>query len=116
MSTQALLTSRESSHGDYPSKAEYIQKLKSLSRTQSGWSKLTPSQRESLDNIFQKIGRVLTGDSNFKDHWDDISGYAMLCSEELKGGNVTELHVKKENFPDFVPTTSVNRGGSVGDN
>ena len=117
MNTEQLLQNRQCSHGDYPSKSEYIQKMKSLTRSQTGWSKLTSSQKESLDNIFQKVGRVITGDNNFKDHWDDISGYATLISEKLSSTTkeVEHVHVNKENFPDYTPTVSSSGNGSVGD-
>ena len=31
--------------------------------------------------IALKLSRILSGQSNFKDHWDDIAGYAKLASE-----------------------------------
>ena len=38
--------------------------------------------------IALKLSRILSGQSNFKDHWDDIAGYAKLgseaCTEERK--------------------------------
>ena len=30
-----------------------------------------------------KIGRILVGDPNHRDHWDDISGYAVLVADRL---------------------------------
>ena len=47
------------------------------------WDKLTPSQREALEMIFHKIGRILNGDPNYADSWHDIAGYAKLVEDEL---------------------------------
>lgn len=46
--------------------------------------KLDDVQRESLSMIFHKIGRILAGDPNFRDHWDDIAGYAKLAADRCK--------------------------------
>ena len=35
--------------------------------------KLNDAQTEALDMIFHKIGRILAGDPNFRDHWQDIA-------------------------------------------
>jgi hypothetical protein len=46
---------------------------------------LNPSQREALDMIQHKIGRILAGNPNHHDHWHDIAGYATLVANELEG-------------------------------
>ena len=40
-----------------------------------------PEQIEALDMIALKLSRILSGQANFRDHWDDIAGYAKLASE-----------------------------------
>jgi len=55
------------------------------------WKYLKAEQRESLEMIANKIGRVLSGDSDFLDHWQDIAGYASLIVKELEDdGQPTE--------------------------
>jgi hypothetical protein len=85
MSTESLLAEREKTHGPYPVKCEIIQELKDVmvSRGGSGWTRLSHVQKESLHMIVHKIGRILSGDPNVVDHWDDIAGYAKLVSREL---------------------------------
>jgi hypothetical protein len=39
------------------------------------------AQIEALDMIALKLSRILSGQANFKDHWDDIAGYAKLGAE-----------------------------------
>lgn len=77
----ALLSTREASHGSYTETAHVAQELKGLVVSRPNYTKLNHRQRESLDLIATKIGRILAGDPNFKDHWDDIAGYAKLGSE-----------------------------------
>lgn len=76
---EALLSERSKTHGDYCVKAEIIQDIKSIMRSADNWYEaLNDMQRESLDMIAHKIGRILSGDPNVTDHWADIAGYATL--------------------------------------
>jgi hypothetical protein len=48
------------------------------------WYTLSPMQRESLHMVANKIARIVVGNPDFKDHWDDIAGYARLISREME--------------------------------
>lgn len=84
-STEALITERGSRYGKFKDGAEIMQELKDVMREVDGWNNLTPSQREALDMIQHKIGRILNGDPNYDDSWKDIAGYATLIVNELNG-------------------------------
>jgi len=47
--------------------------------------RLDADQIEALDMIAHKIARILNGDPNYADSWDDIAGYAKLVGDRLKG-------------------------------
>jgi len=74
-----LINNREKTHGNFKNTAETSQNIKSVMITGNNWERLNDSQRESLEMIAVKIGRILSGDHNFRDHWDDIVGYAQLA-------------------------------------
>jgi hypothetical protein len=82
---EKILEEREKTHGAFADHAVYTQHIKTLIRslTKDGKKCLTSVQTEALDMIAHKIGRILAGDPNHKDHWDDIAGYATLVSKEL---------------------------------
>ncbi len=80
---EPLLTTRETTHGDYADTARIAQTLKEALRSQHGWGNLDDAQRESLEMMATKQARILSGNPNEKDHWDDIAGYAKLVSERL---------------------------------
>lgn len=83
------LKERAATHGKYPDHAQCTQELKEVVRRfQMSWSKLTHCQREALDMILHKIGRVIAGNADHADHWHDIAGYATLVEQEIKKGNV----------------------------
>jgi len=52
-------------------------------RRQRNQPALTNQQKESLEMILLKCGRILSGDPSFADHWDDIAGYAKLANKEF---------------------------------
>lgn len=83
--TEQLITERGSRYGKFKDGAEIIQEMKDVMREVDGWHNLTPSQREALDMIQHKIGRILNGDPTYDDSWKDIAGYATLIVNELNG-------------------------------
>lgn len=83
--TEQLITERGSRYGKFKDGAEIMQEMKDVMREVDGWRNLTPSQREALDMIQHKIGRILNGDPTYDDSWKDIAGYATLIVNELNG-------------------------------
>jgi hypothetical protein len=79
--TQQLITERAKSHGDFNATAQCAQMLKHVIAGQLGAKVLTFYQQESLDMICLKVGRIVAGDDDLREHWVDISGYAMLVAE-----------------------------------
>ena len=45
-----------------------------------GRAGLPPYHSMALVMIATKLSRILTGGPDFRDHWDDIAGYAKLAS------------------------------------
>lgn len=83
--TEALISERGSRYGKFKDGADIMQSLKDTMRDVDGWNNLTASQKESLDMIQHKIGRILNGDPTYDDSWKDIAGYATLIVNELNG-------------------------------
>lgn len=81
----ATLVERGSRYGPFPGHAEKTQRLKDVFRAYPGWHSLDADQREALDMIAHKIGRILNGDPNYDDSWIDIAGYAQLIVKRLHG-------------------------------
>jgi hypothetical protein len=79
-----LLAEREHTHGNFSATALIAQRFKDVSKNTPNWSgNLTDVQRESLEGIFTKIARILSGDPNHPDHWRDVEGHARLVTETL---------------------------------
>ena len=82
---EELITERGSRYGKFKDGADIMQSLKDTMRDVDGWNNLTASQKEALDMIQHKIGRILNGDPTYDDSWKDIAGYATLIVNELNG-------------------------------
>lgn len=80
---EAVLIERAKTHGDFTDNARVMQALKRIVHDEVGWNKLTDVQREALHMILHKIGRIISGNPNVKDHWDDIAGYAKITSDRV---------------------------------
>ena len=85
-STVELLAERGKTHGDFKVHAGCTQHLKEcielwLNESGKKHNGLSYIQRESLNMICHKIGRIVAGDPDFRDHWDDIAGYAKLVAD-----------------------------------
>lgn len=83
MDTEEILKERGSKYGEFPAHAEITWKLKMAFRDHN-FQKLSVSHKEALDMIAHKIGRILNGDPDYQDSWDDIAGYAKLASKACK--------------------------------
>jgi hypothetical protein len=73
-----ILNERHKTHGDYYHNAATAQALKDEMRRGMNWKSLDDMQRETLEMVATKIGRILSGDPHEPDHWKDIAGYAQL--------------------------------------
>jgi hypothetical protein len=79
-----LLTTRQSTHGDFAENALVSQMLKRCFRASTGWDRLTDVEREAMDMIALKFSRILSGKSMERQHWEDVVGYGKLVEDLCK--------------------------------
>lgn len=85
MSVTDVINEREKTHGNFDNSSRCSQALKQIlqdeisRRHQRGQPKLSDGQLEAVSMICHKLGRVMSGDADLSDHWDDIAGYALLA-------------------------------------
>ena len=87
--TQKLLNERQRTHGDFKEVASVAQTFRELMRGTDGWQRMNDAQREALDSMASKFGRLGSGDPHYRDHWDDVAGYATLASLHCDSGTAT---------------------------
>jgi hypothetical protein len=82
-----VLDSRAKDYGKFIEGAEIMQMLKRLVHNyiEDRGTPLAFDQREAIDMIIHKLGRIINGNPDKVDHWVDIAGYATLVAERLEG-------------------------------
>lgn len=83
--TTAILTERGKRYGKFTGHAKITQDIKVMFRDKANWWQLQDDQKEALDMIAHKLGRILNGDPHYEDSWRDIAGYAQLVADRLIG-------------------------------
>ena len=80
----SLLEAREITHGAFEDNAIISQMLKNSFRATPGWARLADVEREAMDMIACKFGRILSGKSMERQHWEDVAGYSTLVTERCQ--------------------------------
>ena len=84
MSTiEATLAERGKRYGEFAGHAQITQSIKALFHSHAKWLLLANDQKEALEMIAHKIGRIFNGDPDYDDSWVDIAGYAKLVADRL---------------------------------
>lgn len=82
---ETVLAERGSRYGKFSGHASITQDLKSIMRVAPKWEYLTDSQKEALEMVAHKLGRILNGDPGYLDSWVDVVGYTQLVVSQLEG-------------------------------
>jgi hypothetical protein len=82
-SIDATLAERGSRYGSFTEHARITQAIKAAMADSPNWVRLAPDQRETLEMIAHKAGRILNGDPDYHDSWHDIVGYTKLVADRL---------------------------------
>lgn len=78
-----ILDDRGAQYGDFVTHALVTQKIKDAMTLGQSWHNCSLDQKEALEMIAHKIGRIVNGNPDYKDSWTDIIGYAKLVEKEL---------------------------------
>lgn len=78
------IAAKQPLYGDFADAAGVSQDLKKVMRDSVRWHDLNAQQRESLEMIANRIGRILSGDVNHYESWHGIAGFAELVAKAIK--------------------------------
>lgn len=78
-----ILKDRTSKYGDYRDNANITQDCMSILMAGRSASRLNQMHKEGIHMIVHKLSRIVNGDPDLNDSWDDIAGYARLVSERI---------------------------------
>lgn len=94
MNIDDLIKERHKSHGPFKDFARIDQALKRIKQVYSG--PLSDAQASSIDMIFNKIARILSGNPEELDHWVDIQGYSRIIEKSLSASKTAEKAVSEK--------------------
>ena len=78
------LNERGARYGSYDNHARITQNITRAMQDSPNWDCLADDQKETLEMVAHKIGRILNGDPDYDDSWVDIVGYAKLVADRLR--------------------------------
>lgn len=81
----ATLAERGNRYGSFTTHAKITQEIKAAMAKSPNWNTLACDQREALEMVAHKVGRILNGDPDYLDSWHDIIGYVRLVERRLRG-------------------------------
>ena len=90
---ETTLAARAKTHGPFDQHSRVSQGLKSEYRRHIGeyGARFDDDMYEAIDMVMHKLARAIVGDPQFKDHWEDMAGYAMRVAERIDRDNSLPL-------------------------
>lgn len=79
-----VLEARGKEYGPFDEHARITQGLKAIMKSGRNWERLRADQKESLEMICHKAGRILNGNPDYVDSWKDMEGYIRLITHRLE--------------------------------
>lgn len=102
-SIDGIIEERTKRYGDFEGTAKVSTDLKERIRHHiyDRDAELKPDQWEALDMICHKMARIINGDPDYIDSWDDIAGYAKLVADRLR--REKKEHIRNDNVIQLQP-------------
>jgi hypothetical protein len=88
-----FLADRKHTHGPFEEFSHICQELKAIVYNSPDYAALSDVQKEVLDMTCHKLARILTGDPNHIDHWEDIAGYNVRAVEFLRSKQCNAIKI-----------------------
>ena len=83
MTGEEIIEERGDRYGEFAEQAKISQSLKRIVWSTPNWSRLEDFQKESIEMCIHKLARILNGDPDYKDSWEDASLYLKLVVDRL---------------------------------
>lgn len=83
-SINEILAERGKNYGKFPEHAKISQALKTVLHSAPKWNELNATKKEALEMVMHKVARVLNGDSDYLDNYNDMIGYTQLMINEIE--------------------------------
>lgn len=105
LKTEEILNEREKTHGDFDECASLAYDMKKVIDFHLAMDRKGPDDNNkiikkthliAINMILLKIARIICGNPNHADHWDDIAGYAMLGKGKQEAKTTEWVSIKDD--------------------
>lgn len=83
LTTEEIMEQRGEIYGSYTKICQIAESIETSLRSGESWPMLRPEQKQSLKMMAHKMARVVCGNTQYRDNWLDMSGYAELVVKEI---------------------------------
>lgn len=103
MDIDKILSERQDKYGDFFNRSKISQDFKNLIRQGESYRLLKADQKEALEMIATKVGRIVNGDPDYLDSWLDIQGYCQLVIDRVRQDKIDADNAIDMYIVDGVP-------------
>ena len=103
MELKDILNERQMQYGDFLNRSKISQDFKTLIHQGESYRLLKADQREALEMIATKMGRIVNGDPDYLDSWVDIQGYCQLIIDRVRKDRIDQDNAVDMYIVDGVP-------------
>ena len=103
MQIDDILNERQEQYGDFLNRSKISQDFKTLLHNGSSYRSLKADQKEALEMIATKIGRIVNGNPDYLDSWVDIQGYCQLVIDRVRQDKIDADNAIDMYIVDGVP-------------
>ena len=103
MDIDKILSERQDQYGDFFNRSKISQDFKNLIRQGESYRLLKADQKEALEMIATKMGRIVNGDPDYLDSWVDIQGYCQLIIDRIRQNKIDADNAIDMYIVDGVP-------------
>jgi len=84
MTVEKIIEERQNTHGEFVENSRATWAILAALQSERNWHQLSDAMKHALYMIAHKMGRIVAGNPETQDHWEDIAGYATLVLDRLR--------------------------------
>lgn len=79
-----ILAERPSKHGEFEENSRCTWAIVRALEAERNWTTLSDTQKHTLYMVSHKMARIVTGNPDIPEHWEDIEGYAKCITNRME--------------------------------
>lgn len=84
LTTEGLIDNRQGVHGEFMENSRATWEIMRALQDERNWSILPDHMKHALYMCAHKMARIVAGNPEHSDHWEDIAGYATLVAQRIE--------------------------------